>query len=180
MTKVKRVRVTSGFTLIEILLVLALVGLMAGLVAGNAGAFIAGGNFEPPDRVLKKAVLDAVYFAGERKRSTYLSFVEKNATFLVTDSSGVVLSNHLIFKKLSDERSISNSAMPIINFQAVGPLAGPDGGRTSYDDSSLELERIPFHSGSSVPFSAKIKFREKEQILFFDPFSGYAIKEQGE
>jgi prepilin-type N-terminal cleavage/methylation domain-containing protein len=180
LTKGRRARVTSGFTLIEILLVLALIGLMAGLVAGNSGAFIAGRNFEPPDRVLKKAVLDAVYFAGERKRSTYLSFIENNASFLVTDSSGVVLSNHLIFQKKPDKRSVNDTAMPIINFKAVGPLAGADGGRTNYDDNSLELERIPFHSGSSVPFLAKIKFRDKEQTLFFDPFSGYAIKGQRE
>ena len=66
----ERIRKASGFTLIEVLLVLALVGLMAGLVAGNAGAFISGGNFEPPHRVLKKSVLDAVYYAGERKRAT--------------------------------------------------------------------------------------------------------------
>jgi prepilin-type N-terminal cleavage/methylation domain-containing protein len=180
LTKSKRVRVASGFTLIEILLVLALIGLMAGLVAGNAGSFIAGANFEPPERVLKKAVLDAVYFAGERKRSTYLSFIEENASFLVTTSSGVVLSNHLIFQKKPDKRSVNDTTMPIINFQAIGPLSGAGGGRTSYDDSSLEMERIPFHSGSSVPFLAKVKFRDEEQTLFFDPFSGYAIKEHGE
>ena len=45
-----------------------------GVVAGNAGAFIAGSNFEPPDRVLKLATLDAVYFSSERKRKTYLSY----------------------------------------------------------------------------------------------------------
>ncbi|MDA7791943.1 prepilin-type N-terminal cleavage/methylation domain-containing protein [Opitutales bacterium] len=44
-----------GFTLVEVLLVLALVGVLAGLVAGNVGAFIAGAKFEPPDRVLKKS-----------------------------------------------------------------------------------------------------------------------------
>jgi len=179
LTKAKRSRAASGFSLIEVLLVLALVGLMAGIVAGNAGAFIAGANFEPPDRVLKKAVLDAVYFAGERKRSTYLSFDEKNASFLVADSSGAILSNHPVFQKLPDE-SVNDMAMPVINFKAVGPLAGADGGRTSYDDRSLELVRIPFHSGSSVPFLAKIRFGEKERTLFFDPFSGYALKEEEE
>ncbi|HAY75503.1 MAG TPA: hypothetical protein DCY32_07500, partial [Opitutae bacterium] len=53
--------------MIEVLLVLALVGILAGIRAGNAGAFITGSNFEPPERVLKRAVLDAVYFASERK-----------------------------------------------------------------------------------------------------------------
>ena len=40
---------------------------MAGIVAGNASAFIIGGNAEPPARVLKRATLDALYFSGEKK-----------------------------------------------------------------------------------------------------------------
>ena len=37
-----------AFSLIEILLVIALLALLAGVVAGNLGAFIQGANFEPP------------------------------------------------------------------------------------------------------------------------------------
>lgn len=171
--KQKRIRVKSGFTLIEVLLVLALVGLMAGLVAGNAGAFIAGSNIEPPDRVLKKSVLDAVYFAAERKRATYLYYSEQNATFVVTDASGVSLAEHQIFQKLPEE---NEQEIPEISFHAVGPLSGTDGGPTKYNDRIMELNRITFHSGCSVPFWAKIDFREKEEKIFFDPFSGYALK----
>ena len=173
MIKKERTR-RSGFTLIEVLLVLALVGLIAGIVAGNAGAFIAGGNFEPPDRVLKKSVLDAIYFAGERKRATFLSYHEKNATFVVSDAEGRGLAKHQVFEKLAD---VDEDGMPNIRFLAVGPLAGVDGGRTQYRDSDLELNRIAFHSGCSVPFRAEIKFREREQTFFFDPFSGYALEE---
>ena len=60
-----------------------IIAVLLGVVAGNAGSFIKGSNFEPPDRVLKKAVLDAVYFASESKRAAYLSYFEENATFLV-------------------------------------------------------------------------------------------------
>ena len=58
----------SGFSLIEVLLVLALVGIMAAIVAGNAGAFLQAGGYEPPVRVLKKAVLDAYYLQGREKK----------------------------------------------------------------------------------------------------------------
>ena len=75
-----------AFSLIEVLLVLALVAILVGIVAGNAGAFIKGSNFEPPDRVLKKAVLDAVYHASESKRAAYLSYFEENATFQIIDT----------------------------------------------------------------------------------------------
>ena len=53
---------------------LALIGVMAGIVAGNAGAFIVGSNFEPPDRVLKRAVLDAVYFAEAQASDLFTIF----------------------------------------------------------------------------------------------------------
>jgi len=66
-----------AFSLIEVLLVLALLQLLVGIVAGNAGAFIQGSNFEPPDRVLKKAVLDAVYHASERNERAYLSYSKR-------------------------------------------------------------------------------------------------------
>ena len=68
---------------------LALVGVLMGVVAGNAGAFIGGTNFEPPDRVLKRATLDAVYFSSERKRKSYLSYSAEKVGFLVSDSSGI-------------------------------------------------------------------------------------------
>ena len=173
----ERIRKISGFTLIEVLLVLALVGLMAGIVGGNAGAFIAGGNFEPPDRVLKKSVLDAVYFAGERKRVTFLSYDEDNATFMVSDASGSILAKHRVFQKLE---KVEAEDFPEVKLYAIGPLAGADGGRTQYDERGLLLLRIPFHAGCSVPFLAEISFRENEQTLYFDPFSGYALKEMAE
>lgn len=175
--KSRGIRKPSGFTIVEVLLVLALVGLLAGLVAGNAGAFIAGGNFEPPVRVLKKSVLDAVYFAGERKRSTYLTYDDQNATFTVSDAGGEVLSSHPVFKKLPEGRNRDADDFPLVSFQAVGPLAGAEGGRTKYGERELLLTRLPFHSGSSVPFRVTIKFRNQEETLYFDPFSGYVLKE---
>ena len=68
----KRDRALLAFSLLEVLLVLALIGVLMGVVAGNAGAFISGSNYEPPERVLKRAALDAVYFSSERKRKSYL------------------------------------------------------------------------------------------------------------
>ena len=57
-----------------------------GVVAGNAGAFIAGTNFEPPDRVLKRATLDAVYFSSEKKRKSLPELLSEKVGFLVSDS----------------------------------------------------------------------------------------------
>ena len=51
-----------AFTLIEVLLVLALIGVLIGLVAINAGAFVEASKYEPPARVLGKAVKDSFFF----------------------------------------------------------------------------------------------------------------------
>ena len=176
MKEVSRQYQKRAFSLIEVLLVLALVAVLVGIVAGNAGAFIKGSNFEPPDRVLKKAVLDAVYHASESKQATYLSYFEENATFLVTDKSGGVLASHSVYDKLDEELRKEESLLPKVSFQAIGPLSGEDGGRSNFDERDLALNRVFFHSGSSTPFSAEIEFREKKQKLFFDPFSGYVLK----
>jgi prepilin-type N-terminal cleavage/methylation domain-containing protein len=176
LNKVHEAYRNRAFSLIEVLLVLALVAVLVGIVAGNAGAFIKGSNFEPPDRVLKKAVLDAVYHASESKRAAYLSYYDENATFLVTNSFGEILSEHRVYKKMDKDLTGDDSLMPKVSFLAIGPLAGEDGGSSLYEEQDLALKRVFFHSGCSVPFSVVIDFRDKKQVLEFDPFSGYVLK----
>jgi prepilin-type N-terminal cleavage/methylation domain-containing protein len=167
----------SGFSLIEVLLVLALVGIMAAIVAGNAGAFLQAGGYEPPVRVLKKAVLDAYYFAGERKEATFISYLEENASFEVSNTGGDVLATHSIFKNLKPNEMDSYD-FPEVQFRAVGPLSGTSGGRSIYRKNQLLLNRVRFHSGSSVAFEAHIRHREEEQKFLFDPFSGFVLSEK--
>jgi len=174
----KRVKSIQAFSLVEILLVLALLSVLAGVVAGNLGAFIKGANFEPPQRVLKKAVLDAVYYSSERKRATYLSYFEENATFLVSDSMGVTLAEHRVYKDLNDDVFRDASNIPKVSFHAVGPLSGVKGDGTNYDEDELVLPRVVFHAGSSVPFQVNLEFGDKETEMYFDPFSGYILKKE--
>jgi prepilin-type N-terminal cleavage/methylation domain-containing protein len=172
LTKSKGPNQFDGFTLIEVLLVLALVGVITGLVAGNVGAFITGVQFEPPERVLKKAILDALYESSESKRATYLSFETNSSSFLVTGAGGSEINFHPIYKgELDDEKEV-----PKIIFKAIGPQSGLDGGTTIYDEEELTLTRVPFHFGCSVPFEVVIEFKEKLSVLRFDPFSGFVLK----
>lgn len=167
-----------AFTLIEILLVLALIGVMVGLVAGNAGAFIEGSKYEPPGRVLKKAVLDCLYLSSENKRVAYLSYHEENATFLISDASGGVLESHGIFEGAKEETKRDKDDNPKVVFRSIGPLAGPAGGSTVFDEDILIVQRVPFHFGASIPFEAEIELKgESEKETYeFDPFSGYHLK----
>ena len=164
----------GGFTLIEVLLVLALVGVLVGLVAGNVGAFITGAQYEPPVRVLRKAILDAIYLSAEFKDSTHLYYNENNASFNVSNAFGEVLSSHSVYKGEWKEEYES----PEIEFQVIGPESGVDGGSTLYDDEQLVIHSVPFDYGASVPFFVKIHFREESTELYFDPFSGYLLKQE--
>ena len=89
-----------GFTIVEILLVLALLAIIAGMVAVGAVGMIDAAKMEPPDRVLKRAVLDAVYHASERKAPAFLRYDGNRATFLVTDAGGAVLTEHAIYEDM--------------------------------------------------------------------------------
>lgn len=164
----------NGFTLIEVLLVLALVGVLAGLVAGNVGAFITGARHEPPSRVLKKAILDAIYETSESKNPTFLSYDKERASFKVSDASGSQLSAHPVYKGEWKEEY----ELPEVIFEAIGPKSGPDGSPSLYGKDELSLSKIPFHYGSSVPFSTIIRFRGESTKLQFDPFSGFVLKEK--
>jgi hypothetical protein len=155
-----------------VLLVLALVGVITGLVAGNVGAFITGAQFEPPDRVLKKAILDAIYESSESKRATYLSFEANSSSFRVTDRSGVQINSHSIYRGGVED----GKEVPKVIFKAIGPESGPDGGSSIYDEDELILNRIPFHYGSSVPFEVEIEFKDQLSRHRFDPFSGFVLK----
>ena len=171
---------SRAFSLIEVLLVLALVGILAGIVAGNAGAFITGSNFEPPERVLKRAVLDAFYFSSENKRATYLSYLEDKAIFEIKDSRGKTLATHKVYEKFDDTMGEDDALLPKVTFRAIGPLAGEDGGSTNYEEEHLKLSRVGFHYGCSIPFEAKIDFRSEVIEMSFDPFSGYVLENEEE
>lgn len=165
----------TGFTLIEILIVLALVAVLAGIVSGNLAGFIDGARVEPPERVLKRAVLDGIYFSNERKKEVWLSYFEENASFLVTDPFGDILGVHKIYDDFTDEIRSDPENIPKIYFDAIGPSLGVSGENTNFDDEQLRLSFVRFHAGSSTPFTAEIIFREKVGKFRFDPFSGYEI-----
>ena len=175
MTSNKTRKKVSGFTLIEILLVLALVAVMAGIVAGNASAFILGGNYEPPVRVLKRAALDALYYSSELKREVLLIWDDRNASFLIKSRNGVVLQSHPIYEEITEEIKSNDDLLPKIVFRALGPLSGVDGGRTEFDKDELLLNSVSFHAGSSVPFISEVTFRGETEEVEFDPFSAFVL-----
>jgi len=150
-------------------------------MAAGAGVFIEASKTEPPARILKRVVLDAVYRASARKIPAYLRYDGEKATFLVTDAGGESLAAYPIYEDLEERRKDGDGQLdlPVVTFRAEGPLSGPGGGGTEIDDEFLELLRVPFFPGVSAPFSATIEVGGEEEELRFDPFSGYVrLKEE--
>lgn len=165
----------AGFSLIEIMIVLALVAVLAAIVSGNIAGFIDGAKVEPPERVLKRAVLEGIYLSNERKREVRLSYLEENASFLIFDPQGGILKDFRIYEELSEDILSSPERLPRVFFSAIGPKTGVDGEDTDLDDEQLELKSIRFHAGCSTPFKAEVLFMEKSKTIYFDPFSGYGL-----
>ena len=123
--------------LIEVLLVLALVGVLAGLVAGNAGAFIKGAQLATKQS-FKKAILDAIY-EGRNPRIPPMCLTTKTASFVVKNSTGASYVLPIYKDDLNEEFE-----SPEVVFTAIGPGSGPSGELSSYNDDELILSRIPF------------------------------------
>ena len=163
-------------------MVLALMGVLITLSMGNAQGLLFVREFEPPDKVLRKAVLDAIYYASASKDKSLLAYNEKNATFEVLDSAGNPFSDlmgrpsiHRVYEKMTDSLREDSNRIPQVRFEAVGPSPGPEEDGTNWDDDQLELTSVPFHYNCTFPFRVTITFREKEKVYYFDPFSGYQI-----
>jgi prepilin-type N-terminal cleavage/methylation domain-containing protein len=173
----------GGFTIVEVLLVLALLAIIAAMVGTGAVGMIDAAKMEPPSRVLKRAVLDAVYHASDRKEPSFLRYHKERATFEVTDATGGILAKHAVYQDMptddaEEDDEWDDLILPEVSFLAEGPLAGESGGSTQLEDEHLVLKRIRFQAGVSPPFQAKVKFAGKEEIFNFDPFSGYVIVEE--
>ncbi|MFP6855356.1 MAG: type II secretion system protein [Opitutales bacterium] len=177
-----------GFTLIEILLAIALIGIIASVLAGEAGVFFrAAKRPEPPHRILRKAVLDATYFASQSKETVFLRFEDNkdskdHGVLFIENASGSALSRYRVFQLPDeDEFTIHDSSFSLI-FEAEVPLAGIDGeegdrNEEFWGSAEIELPRILFHpSGVSTPFIVRLHAGHddhEEKTYRFDPFSGY-------
>ncbi|MBG29004.1 MAG: hypothetical protein CMI31_03230 [Opitutae bacterium] len=165
-------------------MVLAIIGIMAGLLAGNAGAFIETAKEEPPNRILRKAVLDATYLASQEKELVYLRYDDTNGTLLIEDSTGSQLASHRIVE-IPDEHDFEPKEREFsLIFEADVPLAGIDGDEGDWEEDQIYLRRVVFHpSGVSTPFIARLRTglgENKEKTFRFDPFSGYPRRALGD
>jgi prepilin-type N-terminal cleavage/methylation domain-containing protein len=155
-------RGNRGFTLIEILLVIALVAVASTLVIVNFAAFVDRGESRAPEEVLRSAIREARFTAAANRVVTELRYDEESGTLVVNPGG----------ESFSINQDFGPEGRAEIRFYLIPPAQGlarfPDPER-----GNLETPAVFFAPDrSSSPFIAEIDFGSGTPArLRFDPFS---------
>lgn len=151
----------AGFTLLEIILVIGLIALAAGVMIANFTTFL---NFDDrlnPEETLRAAIRSARFQAASERAVATLRFDKKSGALLVEPGESFPLND-----------SFGEAGSGEIRFYLVPPAEGlgrfPDASRTQ-----MEAKEIRFAPDrSSSPFVAEIDSGQgTPERLVFDPFS---------
>lgn len=160
-----------GFTLIELIIVIALIALIGGLVAINAEALLRGLGDEPVERIFQKAVREARFQAAYLKEATELRYDEERAAFDIHTATGRGLASFPSGLE-PDDPSVE------ILFEQILPEEGLT--RNSVLDT-IEVEAVTFRPDrSSTPFQVIFDFGPTTFTQRFDPFSDIVIDDSRE
>jgi prepilin-type N-terminal cleavage/methylation domain-containing protein len=151
----------AGFTLLEILLALAVIGLLSAVLIGGSARLLATKPLTPDD-VFWKAVGQARKDALERGHETHLAFDTKTKAFQITDSTGAAESvpftnppQELVAEFLPGGDAPSSAAL----------LGG----------SLVETQTIPsvtfYADGTCMPFRAQIRSGVGAHVIKIDPWT---------
>ncbi|MDQ8193371.1 type II secretion system protein [Coraliomargarita sp. SDUM461004] len=155
-----RPRAHAGFTLLEIILVFALISLAAGVIIANFTTFLNFDDRIDPEETLRAAIRSARFQAASERQITSLSFDKESGALRLNDSTNFPLSDD--FKNGASE----------IRFYLVAPARGM-GPFPKAERSQLETKRVHFAPDrSSSPFVAEIDTGTgSPERIIFDPFS---------
>ena len=160
-----------GFTVIELIIVIALIALVGGLVVINAQAILRGLGQEPVERVLQKAVREARYQAASLKEPVTLSYDDEESALEIFSETGQSLATYSLEEDEDGE-------FPEISFEQILPGMGLD----RYRIETVPVGSLVFRPDrSSTPFEAVIETAGQSFIQRYDPFSAivtYDSREQ--
>jgi prepilin-type N-terminal cleavage/methylation domain-containing protein len=158
--------VRSGFTLIELIIVIALIALIGGLVAVNTESILRGLGEEPVDRRLQKMVRESRFQAASRKESVQLRYDEETGVLGTWSTDGTLLA--------SDELSKTDDDYPEIEFEQILPASGMD----SFRVETVPVAQVVFRPDrSSTPFVVTIEDDGPAYTLRYDPFSAIVVED---
>jgi prepilin-type N-terminal cleavage/methylation domain-containing protein len=152
----------GGFTLIEILLVIALIAVASTLVIVNFAAFVERGASRAPEEVLRSAIREARFTAAADRVVTELRYDDESGSLLI-DPGGASFPINADFGP--DGRGE-------IRFYLIPPTQGLNT-FSDPDRTNLETPAVSFAPDrSSSPFVAEIDLGSGTPVrLRFDPFS---------
>jgi prepilin-type N-terminal cleavage/methylation domain-containing protein len=158
--------VRRGFTLIELIVIIALIALAGGLVAINAEAILRGLGEEPVDRILQKAVREARFQAASLKSPVTLRYDEEDGLLEVYSETGSLLASFPTLPEDSD-------AFPGIEFEQILPVRGLDD-LDRFD--TITIDRVVFRPDrSSTPFRVLVDEGGDSYTQRYDTFSSIVI-----
>lgn len=159
-----------GLTLIEIVLVLALVALASTIVIANFTSFAEKNNAISPEETLIDAVRYARTQAAKSQSITRLYFDKESASLVVQSKRGAS-------KRFPLDEVFSSAAYGTITFALIPPAEGYNPFE-SITDTSIPIDSVQFDSDrSSTPFNVSIKDRiNPAKTIAFDPFSHFPIR----
>ncbi len=158
----------GGFTLVEVLIVMGLLTLLAGLVVVNVTPIFEGLGAPPLDRTLRQAVREARYQAAMEKETTFLRFDRERSAFVVTNAVNSELA------VLETGHDPEEADIRITFFQLL-PERGLRSGALT--EERAEITRVRFQPDrSSTPFEAEIRFAGETTRHRYDPFSAVELR----
>lgn len=159
----------AAFTLIEILVALALIALASGLLVGNLGTLLKELGPEPLPTQLHLAIREARYQAALRKESVLLRFDAETATFLITTSQGTQIEARPT--KLDPEEETLE-----VTFRQYLPGRGLN---ADARQETIEIDHVRFNPDrSSTPFLAEVREGMEESTHRYDPFSDLELADR--
>ncbi|TVP79199.1 MAG: type II secretion system protein [Puniceicoccaceae bacterium] len=159
--RLNRRRKSSGFTILEVILAIAIIVLATSVVLVNFVGFTDLGNKESPEETLHSAIRAARFQAASTRQPTTLRFDEETGSLVIESGDSFPLN-----------QDFGKDGRGQIRFFLVAPAVG----LSSFDDpadSRLETDALTFAPDrSSSPFVVEIDTgRGTTQRLVFDPFS---------
>ena len=159
-----------GFSLIELIIVIALIALVGGMIVVNAEAMLRGLGEEPVERILHKAVREARFQAAYLKEPTQVRYDEETLSFVLDTQTGSRL--NAWSTGLGE-----NSSLDVI-FEQILPQEGLT---RVLNEETVEIPVVTFRPDrSSTPFQVTFDLGREEFTQRYDPFSDIVIEDSRE
>lgn len=160
-----------GFTLVEILLVFALIGVAAAVTLVSFDMLGRSGESEPPEKALIRAIKEARLAAITEREWTYLRYNEAARSFDIEDSRGNTLHSLELDRVLPADQDPLRITFQGKKQETVGSFP------VRPQETDLSLDRVAFSPQRvSAPFSARIEDGDIDLTIQIDAFSALPVE----